>query len=154
MLGLHCCVQASRCSGFSCCGAWALGTWASVDAIHRLYRVGSGVVANGLGSSLACGIFLDQDQTCMLCTGKQIPYHWTTREIPGLSSFYGWIFHYIYIFCMAASLVNIFFSHSFNIRCLGSSRILTTVNSATMNTRVQVFLPDIDVIFSGYIFIK
>ena len=36
------------CGGFSCCGAQALGTWASV------------VVAHGLSCSMACGIFLDQ----------------------------------------------------------------------------------------------
>ena len=28
VLGLHCGVQASHCSGFSCCGARALGVWA------------------------------------------------------------------------------------------------------------------------------
>ena len=50
-----CSVQASHCSGFSCCGSWALGAvfsscgmWASV------------VVALGLRCSAACGIFPDQ----------------------------------------------------------------------------------------------
>ena len=28
-LGLRCCMQASRCGGFSCCGAQALGAQAS-----------------------------------------------------------------------------------------------------------------------------
>ena len=28
--------QDSHCSGFSCCGAWALGAWASVVAAHGL----------------------------------------------------------------------------------------------------------------------
>ena len=37
---LRCSAWASHCGGFSCCGAWALGTWASV------------VVARGLSS---CG---------------------------------------------------------------------------------------------------
>ena len=41
VLGLRCCVRASHCGGFSCCGAWALGTRASV------------VVARGLNS---CGL--------------------------------------------------------------------------------------------------
>ena len=53
VLGLHCCtwalfscgkwgllsrcsVQASHCSGFSCCRAWALSAWASVVVSHRL----------------------------------------------------------------------------------------------------------------------
>ena len=41
----HCGPQASHCSGFSCCWAWALGTWASVDGVH------------GLCCPSACGIF-------------------------------------------------------------------------------------------------
>ena len=34
MLGLHCCAQTSPCGGFSCCGTWALGTWASIVVVH------------------------------------------------------------------------------------------------------------------------
>ena len=33
--------QASHCSGFSCCGAQALGTWASVIAAHGLCSCGT-----------------------------------------------------------------------------------------------------------------
>ena len=33
--------QASHCSGFSCCTAWALGTWASVTAAPGLSGCGS-----------------------------------------------------------------------------------------------------------------
>ena len=33
---LRCSVQASHCGGFSCCGAWALGAWASVVVAHEL----------------------------------------------------------------------------------------------------------------------
>ena len=57
-LGLCCCIHAfssysewellsssgmwaSRCSGFSCCGAWALGMWASVVGMS-LFRVEAG----------------------------------------------------------------------------------------------------------------
>ena len=40
-LGLRCSAQASHCGGFSCCGAWTPGVWASV------------VVALGLRS---CGL--------------------------------------------------------------------------------------------------
>ena len=40
---LRCGARASQCSGFSCCGARALGAWASV------------VVAHGLSCSAACG---------------------------------------------------------------------------------------------------
>ena len=45
---LHCGARASHCTGFSCCRAWALGTWASV------------VVAHGPSCSVECGIFPDQ----------------------------------------------------------------------------------------------
>ena len=47
--------QASHCGGFSCCGARALGTWASV------------VVAYGLSCSVARGTFSDQGlNPCLL----------------------------------------------------------------------------------------
>ena len=35
-LGLHCCARASHCGGFSCCGARALGTQASVVVARGL----------------------------------------------------------------------------------------------------------------------
>ena len=41
-------VRASPCGGFSCCGAQALGLWAS------------GAVAHGLGYSWTCELFPDQ----------------------------------------------------------------------------------------------
>ena len=41
---LHCGARASRCGGFSCCGAQALGTRASVVSALRLQSVGSTVV--------------------------------------------------------------------------------------------------------------
>ena len=60
---LHCGVQASRCSGFSCCRARALGPWASV------------LVARGLSCSMACGIFPDQGlNPCSL--------HWQVDSYP------------------------------------------------------------------------
>ena len=52
------------CAGFSCCGAWALGAWASVVVAR-----GSVVVAHGISCSVACGIFPDQGLN--LC-----PLHW------------------------------------------------------------------------------
>ena len=57
---LHCRAWASHCSGFCCCGAWALGARASVVAARRLQSAGSVVVAHGLSCSVACGIFPDQ----------------------------------------------------------------------------------------------
>ena len=34
-LSLRCCVRASHCGGFSCCGAWALGARALVTVARR-----------------------------------------------------------------------------------------------------------------------
>ena len=39
-LGLHCGVRASHCGGFSCCGAGALGSQASVVVAHGLSSCG------------------------------------------------------------------------------------------------------------------
>ena len=54
---------------FSCCGARALGMWASVVVARGLYSAGSVVVAHGLSCSAACGIFLDQGS-------NPCPLHW------------------------------------------------------------------------------
>ena len=43
---------ASYCGGFSCCGAWALGAWASVVAAHRLSSCSSRALERRLSS---CG---------------------------------------------------------------------------------------------------
>ena len=45
-------MRVSHCSGFSCCGARALGTWASVVVAHGLRSCGSGAVECRLSS---CG---------------------------------------------------------------------------------------------------
>ena len=58
-----CCAEAPHCSGFSCCRAQTLGTWASVFVAHRLSR------------SSACGIFPDQGSNpCLL--------HWQADSHP------------------------------------------------------------------------
>ena len=49
---LHCGVQTSHCSGFSCCGAWALGARASVVVAHMLHSCGSRALERRLSS---CG---------------------------------------------------------------------------------------------------
>ena len=60
-------LQASDCGGFSCCGAWALGSWASVVAARGLSNCGSraldsgsAVVAHRLNCPVACRISPDQ----------------------------------------------------------------------------------------------
>ena len=60
----RCGLPASCCSGFSCCGAQALGTWASVAAPRHV------------GSSQSW------DWTHAPCIGRQILNHWTTRRAP------------------------------------------------------------------------
>ena len=49
---LRCGAWASHCSGSSCCGAWALGSWASVVVAHRLSSCGSQALERRLSS---CG---------------------------------------------------------------------------------------------------
>ena len=63
---LHCGMRASHCGGFSCWGAWALGSWASVAAACGLLGTGASIVAAGsvimapgLSCLVACGIFPD-----------------------------------------------------------------------------------------------
>ena len=71
----HCNAWASHCSGFSCCGAWALGAQTSV------------VVSHGLSCCEAYGIFLAKYRTCVSCTSRQILIHQITREVPRFYSF-------------------------------------------------------------------
>ena len=87
---LHCSARASHCGGFSCCGARALGAWASVDAarglsscstwaprargLQQLWRVGSVVVARGLRS---CGSQAQQ----LWHTGLDAPQHVGSSQI-------------------------------------------------------------------------
>ena len=59
---LHCRAQASHCSGFSCCEAWALGVRASVVVAHRLSSCGSRALEHrlsscGAGALLLCGMW-------------------------------------------------------------------------------------------------
>ena len=65
--------RASHCSGFSCCGARALGTWASVVVARGLSSCGSWALEHRLSScgtrSAACGIFPDRGS-------NPCPLHW------------------------------------------------------------------------------
>ena len=71
-----CCSEwASHCGGFSCCGARALGVWASVVVARGLYSADSVVVAHGLSCSTACGIFPDQGL-------NPYPLHWQADSYP------------------------------------------------------------------------
>ena len=66
---------ASRCGGFSCCGAQAPACSGSVVAAPRLYSTRSAVVVHGFSCSVACGIFPDQGWNPSLL-------HWQTDSLP------------------------------------------------------------------------
>ena len=49
---VHCGARASHCGGFSCCGAWALGAWASVVVARKISSCGLQALERRLSS---CG---------------------------------------------------------------------------------------------------
>ena len=55
---LRCGVWASHCGGFSCCGARALGIWASIVVAHRLSSCGSRALEHRLSSWGAWALLL------------------------------------------------------------------------------------------------
>ena len=67
---LHCGMQASHGSGFSCCRALALGLQTSVVAVHRLRDVATGLVALRHVESSHI-----RDQTHVPCIGRWIPIY-------------------------------------------------------------------------------
>ena len=87
---LHCTAWTSRCSGFSCCGARALGTRASVVVareLQQLWLTGSRAQAQqlwctGLVAPWHVGSSQTRAQTHVLCIGRRILNHCTTREVP------------------------------------------------------------------------
>ena len=67
--------QASHCSGFSCCQAWALGCVGFSSCGSRVLRLGLVVVVNGPSCSAACGVFPYQGSNlCLL--------HWQADSLP------------------------------------------------------------------------
>ena len=100
---LHCGAQA-YCGGFSGCGEWALGAWASVAAVCGLssfdspaleHRLNS--LAQGLSCTSAHGIFLDQRLN--LC-----PLHWQAGFLstvpPG--KFHHFLICYVCLLCFCS----------------------------------------------------
>ena len=76
-----CGAKASHCCGFSYCGAWALGrsgfsSCSSQALEHRLSSCGlqALLLHSNVGSSWI------KDWTNVSCIGRQILYHWATRE--------------------------------------------------------------------------
>ena len=62
---LRCGARASHCGGFSCCGAWALGAWASVVVARGLSSCGLWSLERRLSS---CGA-----QAQLLCSMWDLP---------------------------------------------------------------------------------
>ena len=82
---LHCHVKASHCSAFSCCASWMLGSLGSVVAAwaQELWLMSSRVLAWGdtvLVIQWHMRSSLTGDRPHALCIGRQILYHWATRE--------------------------------------------------------------------------
>ena len=73
-----CGAWASHCSGFSCCGARALGAWASVVVVPGLQSLGSVIV--GLVASRCVGSSRIRSRTYVSCIGRWILYHRATRK--------------------------------------------------------------------------
>ena len=91
VLGICCCVLASHCSGFSCCGAQVLWPWAQKLCLMGsvvLLHVGSSRIRDrtcqsgieSVQSPALAGRFFLHWQADSFCTGRQILNHWTTRE--------------------------------------------------------------------------
>ena len=66
---LDCGAQASQCSGFSCCGAQALGVWAQW------------LLHTGLAALQHMGSSWTREQTYVPSSSRQSPIHCTTREV-------------------------------------------------------------------------
>ena len=85
---LRCGARASHFGGFSCCGAWALGTRASVVVAPGLSSCGSRALECRLSSCGAQGLVAPRHvgssraraQTRVPCIGRWILNHCATRE--------------------------------------------------------------------------
>ena len=111
---LRCGAQSSRCGGFVCCRARALGARASVVVVHRLSSCGSRALERRLSCSAACGIFSDQGS-------NPCPLHWQADSF----FFFLILFIYFWLRCIFVaahghSLVAASGGYSF-LRCVGFS---------------------------------
>ena len=74
-------VRAANCSGFSCRDRLQ-STQASVAAASGLSSTGSVVAQYELSCPWHMGSSQTKDWTHVSCTGRQMLYHWATREAP------------------------------------------------------------------------
>ena len=109
-LALHCCAQAffncdeqdlvssdertSQANGFSCCSTWTL----RASRLQLLWLVVSVVALRHVESSWI------RDQTHVLCNGRWILNHWTTRK----SQIFSFLLWYIPLFCCNCSVTKLY----------------------------------------------
>ena len=101
MLGLHYFVRAflylwwvgtSHCGSFSCCGARALrlvafricGVWSQSSRLLDSRAQAQLLWHTGLAAPWHVGSSLTGDWTCVSYVGRQILYHWVTRDIQAI----------------------------------------------------------------------
>ena len=112
---LGCGARASHCSGFSCCGAWALGTWPSVVVAHGLTSCGLRALECRLSSCgaqawLLCGMW-DLPGPGLEPVSPALAGGFLTTAPPGKSPylvflffFYKFIYLFYYLFLAALVL--------------------------------------------------
>ena len=114
-------MQASPCSGFSCCRAQALGARISVVVASGLWSAGSVAMAHRPSCSAACRIFLDQGST--LC-----PLHWQAGSQPldhqGSPPAVSRVFSFLSVAVTSVAASPIFPFSSFSV-CLGATLCMT-----------------------------
>ena len=86
LLLFNCGLQASYCGGFSCCRAGILECWTLVVAAYGLSTWGSWALEHRLNSGVGLVALWHVESfwitgwTHIFCIGKQMLYHWDTRE--------------------------------------------------------------------------
>ena len=75
-----------RCTGFSCCRAWALGHLHPAVVVPRLQGTGSVVEVQRLSCFMACGIFPDHNEACVPYTGTTCKVHCWCFQVPDTES--------------------------------------------------------------------
>ena len=122
---LHCGAWASHCSGFSCCGARVLGTWASVVVAHRLNSCGA-------QAYLFRGTW-DLTRPGLKPVSPALAGRFLTTVPPGKSWLFSWCWKLFKSFCSCCSD-----SEVFKLFLCRSGIFLINI-SACWNFKLQIF---------------
>ena len=123
---LCCGAWTSLCNGFSRCGALLQDAWASIAVTHAAY----------LAALLQVGSTWTRDQTCVVCIGRWILNHWTTRE--ALCVYFIHIYTYTHL-CMAQSQQNGFMLHKlFYLDFVGNNTLRMFLLSGVIHLRLHL----------------